>query len=231
MCLMSYPPAPSSASSTGVHSITEKEPRETLFGIELLSFDEIDDLSREVRERYLRRLFEAELDAAVPEGKSHYRSYRRHTNCCTQVLDEITGETCTKQRWQHHVHCLKHLSAEDLDTRTVAERRSEETRARMAELLEVATDKLEGILRADDDEIAPSIRMKAIELLYDRSGVPKLTQSDVRVEADVTHHTDNMDVITARLDRLGEEFITEEVEDAELAALEGSVDEEDEDAA
>ena len=228
---MSYPPALSSTSGSRSHSITEKEPRETLLGIELLSFDEIDDLSREVRERYLRRLFEAELDAAVPEGRSHYRSYRRHTNCCTQVLDEITGETCTKQRWQHHVHCLKHLSAEDLDTRTVAERRSEETRARMAELLEVATDKLEGILRAEDDEIAPSIRMKAIELLYDRSGVPKLTQSDVRVEADVTHHTDNMDVITARLDRLGEEFITEEVEDAELAALEGSVDDEEGDTA
>ena len=67
------------------HAITE-----SIFGVEMLAFDEIDDLSPEVRSRYLRRLFEAELDAGVPEAKSHYRAYRRHKNSCTQVLDEVT---------------------------------------------------------------------------------------------------------------------------------------------
>ena len=83
-------------------------------------------------------------------------------------------------------------------------------------MTEKALDELERILHASDEEVAPSLKFKALVEVLDRGGVPKRSESSVDVKAEVTHTTGAAESIRAKLERMHEDAVAEQL--AELEA-------------
>jgi hypothetical protein len=189
--------------------------------IEVLSFDRIDALAPQARTKYLMDLLAAELDAGIDERDSAYAAYSRWENRCAHTVDPRTGRRCSRQKWEGKLHCARHLDIAEIDPRSEVDRRADAAKLRLAEMLEKSVDQLEGILNSDPDAISPAVMLKAVEMTFDRSGVPKLSSSDVNVTAEISHQVDAAGIVQSRLDALAAS--------AQAMVVEGSVVETEED--
>ena len=183
-------------------------------GIELMENYEVDDLPLSERNKYLRELYAAEQDMGIEDGP--YRAYRRYQRTCRQLLDDVTGERCEREMWADGPRCLVHAPVDQIDPNGAEERRRLAAKARTAAMTEKALDELERMLHADDDSVAPSLKFKALVEVLDRGGVPKRSESSVDVTAEVTHTTGAAESIRAKLERMHEDAVAEQL--AELEA-------------
>jgi len=194
------------SSTAGLFDATRLAEAARRAGVKLLSFEELDEMAPEARNKYLREIYKLETEYGIDLHESLLESYRDWRRRCSFIVDEVTGRRCDKPRWDLYPSCLRHVSAADLDSRTPTERRAEEAKVRLAELLERGVDQLEEIINAPADKIAPSTRLKAVEMLFDRSGLPRRSAADLEVRGEITHTTDAAAVVASRLDHLAEQL-------------------------
>ena len=70
-------------------------------------------------------------------------------------------------------------------------------------------DELERMLASSPEDLAPAIRLKAIETVMDRAHLPRQTAQSVDMTGDVrVTHIDAADIINGRLDRLAASMAT-----------------------
>ena len=178
----------------------------------LLTNLQIENLPADDRERYIARLHAHSLDNGR-DASPWYHEWRKYDARCR-------AEDCTKTRYEDHQFCVRHLDIDTIDPNNAVNRRATKAKLRMAEMLEDAVDELEKIVTASPEEMAPAVRLKAIDTLFDRAHVPRQTAQSVEMSGAVEVHTaDITAVISARLDRLAETLVTTElkgIEDAEI---------------
>lgn len=179
-------------------------------GLVILEPSAISELPSDERVIYLARLRAFCLDHDMRDY-GPYADWIKYADRCAHI-DEITGDQCTRARYQDNRTCLGHLDITQIDPAHAVRERSDRARMRMAELLEEGVDQLERIITADPDEISPNVRLNAISTLFDRAGLPKQTSTslDARVEVSDTSHY--RDVIAERLDRLAGATVSRELE-------------------
>ena len=178
---------------------------------------DVDEMPADIRIDYLRSLHNWQMAAGVTNGP--YQEYRRYERRCAEIVDDVTRERCRRDRWETSPHCLQHSTVDEIDPNGAEERRRAAARARAAAMTEAALDELEKILLAPDTEIGPSVRMKAIESVLDRGGLPKRSESKQEVSGEVTHTVDTRQLIEDRLDRMGESMLNRELAGIEEASV------------
>ena len=156
---------------------------------------------------------------ALLYDSTYYKDWERYWRRCPYE-DPDTGQHCEDQRWEGYKHCLQHATSDDLDPDGAVKRRSAQARVRMAELLEDGVKAVEDILSSKDGEISLALRLKAAELVFDRAGVPKRTESSLEGHVEVVHH-DAAELVAKRLDALRETLLPppppdEDIHDAEV---------------
>ena len=167
----------------------------------LLSHSEIAALPADDRRRYEERLHGYDLDQ---EGATdHYARWVAYRDRCA-------AEGCTTKKYDTYRHCIKHISIDDIDDPIEqVNRRASKAKLRLAELLEKSVDELERMLASSPEDLAPAIRLKAIETVMDRAHLPRQTAQSVDMTGDVrVTHIDAADIINGRLDRLAASMAT-----------------------
>jgi hypothetical protein len=207
-----FPPAPSSSADV---EITR---RAWEAGLTVLPVEEVDEMPLDQRVEYLSALHRWQVDQAITDGP--YQRYREYEQRCKHTVDEITRERCHRQRWEHSPHCLEHSSLDEIDPKGASERRKAARRARAEKLTDKALDELEAILFADTDEIAPSIRVKAIEMAFDRGGLPKVTEQKQEITGEVTHTVEHREFIDSKLADMRKALLNRELAGIEAASAE-----------
>jgi hypothetical protein len=120
-------------------------------------------------------------------GSNLIQEYIKAKNRCPHV-DPETNRQCTGQRWNDTGmvrFCLDHEDLDVLDPRGAVERKSRAAKLRLADMLEKGVDRLEELL--DDDELAPALKLAALQTLFDRSGLPKMATQVVDARVEVTN--------------------------------------------
>lgn len=177
----------------------------------LLSNPEIAALSPDDRALYEDRLRGYDLDN--DERTDYYKRW-------TAFRDQCAEDGCEKRKYDRYRHCLTHVSLEDIDEPNAKiNQRAMKAKLRMAELLERGVDELEKMVTAAPDEMAPAVRLKAIDTLFDRANLPRQTASSVDHSGSVeVINTDAAAIIQGRLDRLAATVIQGELEGIEGAS-------------
>jgi hypothetical protein len=177
----------------------------------LLSNPEIAALSPDDRALYEDRLRGYDLDN--DERTDYYKRW-------TAFRDQCAEDGCEKRKYDRYRHCLTHVSLEDIDEPNAKiNQRAMKAKLRMAELLERGVDELEKMVTAAPDEMAPAVRLKAIDTLFDRANLPRQTASSVDHSGSVeVINTDAAAIIQGRLDRLAATVIQGELEGIEEAS-------------
>lgn len=175
----------------------------------LLSVEEIASLPGDDRERYVTRLHGYDFDNGT---KHHARWLDFHHKCAE--------DGCTKSKYESYRHCIKHVSVDEVDDPNGrVNRRASKAKLRMAEMLEAGVDELEKIITASSEDMAPAVRLKAIDTLFDRANLPRQTAASVDHSGGVTVvSVDAAAVIQARLDRLAGSVISGELAGIEEAS-------------
>jgi hypothetical protein len=189
----------------------------------LLPHDIVAALPADDRRRYEEKLHGYDLDN---DNRTDY--YSRWV----AYRDRCAHEGCTKVKYESYKHCITHVSVDDIeDPNRQVNRRATKAKLRMAELLEGAVDELEKIVMAPPEEMAPAVRLKAIDTLFDRAHLPRQTAQSVDHSGEIAVvHTDITAVIQGRLDRLAETLTSESISELEAGfALDAEVIEEAED--
>jgi hypothetical protein len=135
-------------------------------------------------------------------GSNLIQEYIKAKNRCPHV-DPETNRQCTGQRWNDTGmvrFCLDHEDLDVLDPRGAVERKSRAAKLRLADMLEKGVDRLEELL--DDDELAPALKLAALQTLFDRSGLPKMATQVVDARVEVTNNDSAAGVIRDRLNKL-----------------------------
>lgn len=177
----------------------------------MLRPEQIASLPSDDRERYLIRLKGHDLD----NGTDHHRAWRLYANRCAYT-DPVSEDRCDAQRYPDRSTCLRHLSLEEIDPGLIVRNRAVAAKIRLAEMLTEAVDQLEKIINAPDTEVAPAVRLKAIDSVMDRANLPRQTAASVDHSGEVTVvSVDAAEVIKARLDRLAGTMVLGELEPAE----------------
>lgn len=178
----------------------------------LLSNEKIENLPLTDRLRYIERLHSHMLDA--PGGRDEspwYHDWKKFDSRCRE-------DDCTGTRYEEHRFCVRHLDIDTIDPNGAVNRRATKAKLRLAEMLEVAVDELEKIVTADPENMAPAVRLKAIDTLFDRANLPRQTAQSVDHSGEIAVvTTDVAAVIQGRLDRLAATVITGELEGIETA--------------
>jgi hypothetical protein len=177
----------------------------------LLSNPEIAALSPDDRALYEDRLRGYDLDN--DERTDYYKRW-------TAFRDQCAEDGCEKRKYDRYRHCLTHVSLDDIDEPNAKiNQRAMKAKLRMAELLEKGVDELEKMVTAAPDEMAPAVRLKAIDTLFDRANLPRQTASSVDHSGSVeVINTDAAAIIQGRLDRLAATVIQGELEGIEGAS-------------
>jgi hypothetical protein len=184
----------------------------------LLTNEEIDVLPEPDKGRYIERLLGHAMDNGH-EASPWFREWKKFDARCREV-------ECTGMKLEPHDRCPRHLPLEKIDPDAAIRQRNIRNRLRLLELSDKAVDELDRILNSGDD-IPAAVRLKAIDSILDRTGVPRQTASSVQVDAEVTVTSiDAAEVIRGRLDRLATTFVTGELEGiAEVSALNREIEE------
>lgn len=150
-------------------------------------------------------------------GTHHVEDFRRARDRCA-YKDPDTGRQCTDAKYAKKggMHCLQHSDLAELDPGWVIEHRSRAAKLRLADMLEKGVDRLEQLL--DDDELAPAMKLAALQTLFDRSGLPKQSATTLDAHIEVADTTSATDIIRARLDRLSEAHVQHELDAIEAAS-------------
>lgn len=189
----------------------------------LLSNEEIENLPLTDQIRYVERLHSHMLDNDR-DRSPWYHEWKRYDARCRE-------DDCTGTRYEEHRFCVRHLDIDTIDPNGAVNRRATRAKLRMAEMLEGAVDELEKIVMAPAEEMAPAIRLKAIDTLFDRANLPRQTAQSVDHSGEVSViHTDITAVIQGRLDRLAETLTSSELSGIEIASVPGELAEEPESA-
>jgi hypothetical protein len=177
----------------------------------LLSNPEIAALSPDDRALYEDRLRGYDLDN--DERTDYYKRW-------TAFRDQCAEDGCERRKYDRYRHCLTHVSLDDIDEPNAKiNQRAMKAKLRMAELLERGVDELEKMVTAAPDEMAPAVRLKAIDTLFDRANLPRQTASSVDHSGSVeVINTDAAAIIQGRLDRLAATVVQGELEGIEAAA-------------
>jgi hypothetical protein len=138
-------------------------------------------------------------------GSPYYDDWEDFWRRCPHE-DDMTGKRCEDRKWPGYKHCLEHATSDDLDPDGAVKRRAAQARVRMAELLEDGVRAVEDVLSSTDGDISLALRLKAAELVFDRAGVPKRTESTLEGTVDVVHH-DAAELVARRLDALRENLL------------------------
>lgn len=170
----------------------------------LLPHEMVAALPQDDRRRYEERLHGYDLDNE--NTSHHYRDW-------CDYRDRCTFEGCKKVKYDRWTHCIDHISIDDVeDPNRQVNRRAQKARLRMAEMLEMAVDELEKIVSAGPDEMAPAVRLKAIDTLFDRANLPRQTAQSVDLSGQVEILTiDAASIIQGRLDRLASSMVDREL--------------------
>lgn len=194
------------------------------WGIEILDHDTVDALSEVERSAYLMRLFDFCADWGIDDSaNSPWAAWRKHASRCTAVVeDPETGvpRRCSVERWTGGRYCIGHTTALEVAPARTARDRAAQAKLRMAEQLDTAVDRLTALLEGED--VSPGVRLKAIETLFDRTGVVRETSTTVNAHAEVTVHdgASAAEVIASRLERLADSLVSDELQGiAEVSGL------------
>jgi hypothetical protein len=151
-------------------------------------------------------------------GTRHLADYEYVKARCPFVDED--GVRCKSRKHLDLSACLKHVPIDELDPKGASRRRRAAAKLRLEELLDDAVTKLEDIIRADAELVAPSIRLQAIQMLFDRAGVPK--EQSIAVDANVAIFDAGSatELIKQRMANLRESVIAEELLGIERASRE-----------
>lgn len=144
----------------------------------------------------------------------YFSQWRRFRDRCPEP-------GCFEQKFDTHDKCIRHLPIEAFESpEQTVRRRSLKAKLRMAELLEIAVDELEKILKLAPEEIPPAVRLKAIDTLMDRAHLPRQTAQSVAMsgEVDVNHRVEAAKIVQSRLDRLAGSLVDAELRGIEMAS-------------
>lgn len=205
-------------------------------GFPLHGVDEIEQMVPAARERYLRMLWQFSLEHEFPESVDPWRVWERWLRRCTwedtlEAGGTGSGQRCERESVAGTRKCMEHVSRQEFDPAGYAADRAAQARLRLAGALESAADAVEGILNAPTElpegwepgdpgpvpaPVSAALRLKAAELVFDRAGVPKVTESAIRAEVNSTVTIEEGqspgEIIRARLERLADSFTQTQLE-------------------
>lgn len=213
-------------------------------GFPLLDVHEIEGLSENEREGYLRALWAFSLEHDFPDDEDPWMVWERWTRRCTWE-DTIenggtgSGQRCDGESVAGTQKCIRHVTHREIDPAGYAADQAARARLRLAGALESAADAVEDILNAPTElpngwepgdpgpaPVSPALRLKAAELVFDRAGVPKVTESSVHAQVNsqvtVTDGRSPGEIIRARLTQLADSFTQTQLEGI-AAATEAAV--------
>lgn len=157
---------------------------------------EIAKLTNADRHEYLGYL--KAYDAA--NDTDYMAEWRTFFTRCSYV-DPDTLQQCTRSQWYDSNQCLDHLTPSDSVLAEIrANQEAVKAKIRLAHMLPQAVDALQEVL---DSEVETA-KLKAIENIFDRAGVPK--RHDTVSDVSVTTDQGDMDDLRRKLDNLAEAF-------------------------
>lgn len=174
--------------------------------------EEILAMSREDRVRTVNWLD----DYDFKYGTHHLQEYEQVKHRCPHVDED--GHQCRDRKHVDLSACLKHVSLDELDPKGASRRRRGAAKLRMEELLDEAVTQLETIIKAPAELVAPSVRLQALQMLFDRSGLPKEQNVAVDARVEVFDAGSAADVVKARMASLRESLLTEELRGIQAAS-------------
>jgi hypothetical protein len=162
-------------------------------------------------------------------GTHYLADYEAARDRCPYV-DPDSGRRCTERKHFDLSMCLTHVPLDELDPKGASRRHRAAAKLRMEELLDAGITRLEEIIQAPAEAVAPSVRLQALQLLFDRAGLPK--EQSVAVDARVAVYDAGSaaELIRTRMANLREAVVQDELrgiaratDEDEQKTLEGPV--------
>jgi hypothetical protein len=130
--------------------------------------------------------------------------------------DPRTGDRCTSAQISTSRFCVIHAPSDELDLQRFTASRIAQAKYKLAAALPHVTDELIRTATLDDEPGAT--RVRAIEVIYNRSGLPAEAAHTVQADITVTTRTDIREQMLSAIDRLARRAAAIEPDDPDLPA-------------